>query len=298
LFFVLSGLLMTQVLFVQKTDFGTFYRRRVARVFPSVAVYLLTITAFFGLTGNKIDWRELLPAATFTNNYFVTENWTMPLGHIWSLSVEEHSYVILSIVAYWCRMRAGNGVKPFILAMVAILVAIAVYSLSPHPFSPKYSHRTEVACFGIFTSGFLALAFARSKFRMTAYWIAPLALVAGLLAHWWSVPAPLSLIIAPGAFALAANTISSAPRWFVLALEFSWLRRLGMYSFSIYLWQQPFYQLYHHFGLSPFLGLAFSLGSGWVAFHLIENPARLYLNRRWGARRAVVTAAECEVSFR
>jgi peptidoglycan/LPS O-acetylase OafA/YrhL len=296
LFFVLSGLLMAQVLFVQRTDFRTFYRRRVARVFPSVAVYVVTVTIVFLLVGHRVVWAEVLSAVTFTNNYFVIEKWAMPFGHIWSLSVEEHSYVILSLAAYWCRLRGGRELTAVMLIVIVILVAIAIYSLVPHADNLNYSLRTEVASFGIFASGLLALSSARLKTHMTSWWIAPMALIVGILAHWWSVPTPLRLTVGAGAFALAVNTISSAPRWFILALEFSWLRRLGMYSFSLYLWQQPFYQLSRHFGLSPFLGVTFSLVAGWIAFYLIENPARSYLNRQWGAK-PTAAAVECKGDF-
>ena len=34
LFFVLSGLLMTRILFVQKVPLALFYQRRIARIFP------------------------------------------------------------------------------------------------------------------------------------------------------------------------------------------------------------------------------------------------------------------------
>ncbi|MEH6437272.1 acyltransferase family protein [Massilia sp. DD77] len=294
LFFVLSGLLMARVLFVQRTDFGTFYRRRIARVFPSVAVYLAVMTAIWTLSGQGFSEVELLAAMTFTNNYIGVELGAMPFGHIWSLSVEEHSYVILSLAAYWCRARGHRGLSAMALILAVILGAIAVYSFVPAAHNSRFSLRTEVASFGIFASGFVFLALAGKSIRWNTAWIAPAALLVGVAAHWWSVPTGLRIIVGWGAFALAVNFMAAAPGWFIALFESIWLRRLGVYSFSLYLWQQPFYLLSRHSGLPPVLGFACSLLVGWAAFHLVENPARVYLNKRWGARPRPVIDSEAE----
>jgi peptidoglycan/LPS O-acetylase OafA/YrhL len=298
LFFVLSGLLMAQVLFVQRTDFGSFYRRRISRVVPSVVVYLAAITAVFALTGNQVSSSELLSAATFTNNYFVATRWTMPFGHIWSLSVEEHSYVLLSLAAFWCRARGGRGLHAIAVIVSAMLLAIAVYSLVPGAQAPNFYLRTEVASFGIFCSGFLALLVTQGRYALARAWIAPAALAAGIAAHWWSVPIELRVVLGAGGLAVALNAMAYAPRWLLAIFEFSWLRTLGRYSFSIYLWQQPFYQLTYRSGLPPVLGLLLSLIAGWAAFHLIEDPARLYLNKRWGARARMDSYPESAIISR
>lgn len=294
LFFVLSGLLMARVLFIQQTDFATFYRRRISRVFPSVAAYLALISVIWLLTGQGVSQVELLAAMTFTNNYIGVELGDMPFGHIWSLSVEEHSYVILSLAAFWCRSRGRRGLSAIALIVAFILFAVGVYSLVPGATSPRFALRTEVASFGIFASGLVCLALAEKKIGLQRAWIAPLALLAGLLAHWWSLPTGFRIIAGWGAFAVAVNALAAAPRWFLALFEASWLRQLGVCSFSLYLWQQPFYMLSRHHGLPPLLGLLLSLLAGWAAFRLIEDPARVYLNARWGAKPRVVIDPESE----
>ncbi|MGO4475093.1 acyltransferase family protein [Massilia sp. 2TAF26] len=292
LFFVLSGLLMANVLFVKEVGFGTFYRRRVARVFPSVAVYLAVILGVWVVTGQPISATEFLSALTFTNNYFVVDRWVMPLGHIWSLSVEEHSYVILSLAALWCRTHEGRGRSAIGLILAVIIAAIAVYTLVPSAKVSGYHSHTEVASLGIFAAGFIFLSMTEGGVRLSRPWVSPIALMIGGAAYWWSVPPGLRLIAGPIAFAVAINGMAGAPGWYRSIFEFGWLRRLGTCSFSLYLWQQPFYQLYRHHGMSPVLGLILASTAGWAAFHLIEHPARLYLNKRWGAKPGVVIDPE------
>lgn len=292
LFFALSGHLMTWALFVKGMDIRVFYRRRISRVMPSIVVYLALITGFFLVTGQQIVLGELLPALTFTNNYFVTSDWTMPFGHIWSLSVEEHAYIVLALAACWCRWRGTDATRTIALILCVILVAIAVYAFVPGLQARGASLRTEQASFGIFMAGLVLLASRDGGLRGAAVWIAPVALLLGIAAHWWSVPASVRIVASGTAFALSINTMHAAPEWFRSLLEWSWLRRLGLYSYSIYLWQQPMYQLCRDIDLAPELGLALALLAGWVAFHLVERPLRSWLNSGWAAESGAPVGAK------
>lgn len=104
-FFVLSGLLMCRLLFIKKVPIKTFYQRRIARIFPAHFTYLFLILCYFFISGKEINWSETLMAGLFINKYFQGEigHTVMPFGHIWSLSVEEHSYIVLSLIAIAMR---------------------------------------------------------------------------------------------------------------------------------------------------------------------------------------------------
>jgi peptidoglycan/LPS O-acetylase OafA/YrhL len=69
------------------------------------------------------------------------------------------------------------------------------------------------------------------------------------------------------------------------------LRMLGLWSFSIYVWQQPFYLLSKYHGMPHVLGLALAVACGVASFYLVEQPSRTWLNRRF-ARPQAATAAE------
>lgn len=284
LFFVLSGLLMARVLFIQKLDIRTFYRRRIARVFPSITVYIAVIVTVFLSSGIPLAFAELIAAMTFTNNYIVISDWTMPFGHIWSLSVEEHSYVILTVAACWCRWRKDSGLRTLGFILSIILSAVVFYSIWSDTDAESWHLRTEVASFGIFSSGFIFLAAMPERYAFTKAWIAPTALVIGILAHWWSVPHQARVILGWGALALSINTMDAAPRWFLMIFESTVLRVMGIYSFSLYLWQQPFYQLVADDEFSPILGMVSSLAAGGIAYYLVENPIRIYLNSHWAKK--------------
>lgn len=137
---------------------------------------------------------------------------------------------------------------------------------------------TEVAAFGILVSGFLLLAFRERPLALPPFAV-PLLVALGIAAYWWRIVPPATLVIGCSAFAVTLNVLDGSPGLFRTVLEFRLLRQLGIWSYSLYLWQQPFYMLVKREGLSAPLALACSLAVGIAAFYLVENPARTWLNR-------------------
>jgi peptidoglycan/LPS O-acetylase OafA/YrhL len=287
LFFVLSGFLMARILFLRPVPIPIFYKRRFARVFPSVYFFIPAIIVAYAVLGLPLDWRESAAAASFTINYFPGKPAAavMPFGHIWSLCVEEHSYVILSLVALahragWLRARTAVG----LLALAWAGFGVWYWLTYPraHLAFDRWMH-TEVAAFGIFASAWLLLRLDGVAIRRVPTLAFAALVAAGVLAHWWSVPLPVTSVIGLGAFALAVNLLHATPALVHAALSVAPLRQLGLWSFSLYLWQQPFYLQVRHHGMDPLLGTGLALAAGVASYYLLEKPARTWLNRRWGA---------------
>lgn len=98
LFYVLSGFLITGILLEVREQpnrpaaLGTFYARRVLRIFP--AFYLTLLLAWWA---DVPPLRETLlwHAAYLSNVQIVlTESWPGAISHFWSLAVEEQFYVL------------------------------------------------------------------------------------------------------------------------------------------------------------------------------------------------------------
>ena len=69
LFFVLSGLLMAGLLFIQKTPIDVFYKRRISRIVPALFFFLCFIIFDFAATSRQIDWLEFSAATLLIKNY-------------------------------------------------------------------------------------------------------------------------------------------------------------------------------------------------------------------------------------
>ena len=290
-FFVLSGLLMAQLLFVEQVPLKRFYQRRIARIFPAVYAFLAIITLIWLALGRTVDWEEAWRAALFVNNYLPGDA-DMPFGHIWSLSVEEHSYVVLSLAALLvARTRVRGDHATFILALACILVT-AGYCLSARHSALYFALlRSEAAALGIMLSAFLLLALRRMTLPTIPGWLIALLALGGIALHWWSLHPLLGAAGGVAAFALAVNLLPYAPGLAQRVLALRPLCLLGTWSFSIYLWQQPFYLLAEHGAMPAAAALALSIAAGCASYYVLEQPARRWLNARWGQRRSVLQSA-------
>lgn len=287
LFFVLSGFLMSRILFIDAVPISIFYKRRISRIFPAVFCFILITVSAYAIGGMQIEWREVAAASGFLINYFPGSPGAavMPFGHIWSLCVEEHSYVLLSVIAVASRARY-IGAKPAVAAfsLCFVIIGLVYYTNydGTHFEFDRWIH-SEVSAFGIFISAFLLMQKDVSKRATVPFLVIPGLILFGLATHWWSVPVPIRTFVGISAFALAVNLVERAPPLINSVLAFPPLRKLGLYSFSIYLWQQPFYLIVHRTNMPKSVGLTLAILIGIASFYSIEKPARNYLNRKWRA---------------
>lgn len=266
LFFVLSGVLMARILFEQRTPIGKFYRRRISRIIPALWIFFALVIPLSIWTGHRISEHELVGLVTFTRTYMQPPIWnmTVPVSNTWSLNVEEHCYLLLSLVALLAfRSR-------LVIATLAALtlVSMAVHRHFDHSPDMPWLLTTECAATGLLASAAIRLYCVRVPF-----W-APLLLALPCYlsqAHW-----TLQAIVAPVLLALAVNNVGAAP-WAVRPLSWRPLCWLGLISYSVYLWQQPFYRAH----LPYHVGLVLAIAVGASSFYFLESPVRLWLNENW-----------------
>ena len=279
---------MTRLLFIRRMPIKTFYRRRISRILPAHLAFIAIVTLFLTFAEKKISIAEIIAAAIFVNNYFgnAVGQSVMPFGHIWSLSVEEHSYIILSLVAALCLRRTVPSFS--CIAALTLLCIIFATTYASTFDGPKLNFelwiRTEVAAYGILLSGALLMvtelrgAAVLPGFGKSAV---PTLLAIAVVAHWWSSPPLSQLMIGVSALAVAINILPYSHEAVKRFLSMQPLRLLGVWSFSLYLWQQPFYLSYHKGAMSLTTALLLTFVAGVGSHYCIEKPFRSYLNRTW-----------------
>ena len=152
LFFVLSGFLITGILWDAKADahyFRTFYARRLLRIFPlyygALFVGLVLLPWLQPVSDPKyaMTMQHQIWLWTYTSNFY--ESWSgraLPLyGHFWTLAVEEQFYLIWPFVVLWSGRRTlmaictvcflGAFLCRLTLLEVGADPALAVLRLSP-----------------------------------------------------------------------------------------------------------------------------------------------------------------------
>lgn len=130
LFFVLSGFLITGILYDGRNEpnyFRNFYMRRVLRIFP--LYYGVLVLVFFVapliplLRGQTLDYlldRQVWAWLYGVNVYIALQGeWSLSyLDHFWSLAVEEHFYLFWPLVVFLLAQR------PRILIVVCLATAL------------------------------------------------------------------------------------------------------------------------------------------------------------------------------
>lgn len=281
IFFCLSGLLMSNLLFVKRVPLVQFYKRRISRILPAFVLFVTVVYSVAAVQGVGRGWDEIVSTLLFLRTYLPDHpdiwNTGLPIGHLWSLNVEEHSYVLLSLLTLVAVLR---GREAWVLGAISAVVMglYYVYETSPRFANTSFEIRTEIAAsFLLVSAGYFLV-----RHRVAPHvrpWMPLAALViasAGYLphAHWW-----VSAIVSPLCLAFCVNHLELTPAGVRQVLTWAPLRRFGIWSYSIYLWQQPFFA--HKASLPAGTAVFGALLAGLASFYLLENPCREWINRRW-----------------
>jgi peptidoglycan/LPS O-acetylase OafA/YrhL len=283
LFFVLSGRLMADLLFRKRTPIPTFFYRRFTRVLPLSLMFVFTAWIAFPPGPLFLPDKAALASAAMVVNYTQLFGLSAPVtDHYWSLCVEEHSYLALAAIALLLR-RAGRdkGRWPAViclgLAALMMLNGVRLW-LATHNYYMTY-WRSDVRAASIFLSVGLRVLYLNGRLAfMRQAWVPLIAFVLGLACNYHRLPEPLKYSLGTLGIAVAVNTLEQAPAWarrFLSSRAIGWV---GVISYSLYIWQQPFFYSIDHYGALPMAAFAFAVAV--LSFYLDENPIRMNLNQR------------------
>lgn len=287
IFFVLSGLLMSRILFIKRVPLKIFYKRRISRVFPVFVIFLSLIYLLSYVFGLSSEYKNYFYSLFFMRSYFpaTPDLWHtgIPIGHIWSLNVEEHCYILLSLITL-LRVFRGREFIPLLGLGVGAIVLHYLYIKFPSFASQNYQIKTEIVASHILLSAGYYLVKANFD-RFVMSWMPVGTFILAIccysnLAPWYS-----AWLFSPFLLAFTVNHLDRIPDFFKTILSNKQLQLLGVWSYSIYLWQQPFYYYGVKFGSGfSMFGLILLIPVMFVAllsFYYVENPLRKYLNNHW-----------------
>src|SRR5579875_1673043 len=210
-FFVLSGYLITDLLVAAirtrgARSFGQFWVRRARRLLPALFVMLLVTVAWATvLDRSQLPSlrSDLLPAVFYYSNwwyifhhvsYFAQYGPQSPLGHLWSLAIEEQFYLVWPFVLLaavrWVRSRRVLVIGSLVLAAGSAIEMALLFV--PYSDPTRVYDGTDTRAFELLVGAALAFAWPRST-RVAA--ITPRArtvlevaggcALAGILAMYW-----------------------------------------------------------------------------------------------------------------
>jgi len=285
-FFVLSGMLMSNILFVDRMPLKDFYIRRFSRVIPGLVVFLLGALVISLLVGYDFKLVEFLASLFFVRTYFPVQpeyySTVLPIGHLWSLSVEEHSYVIFSLISV--VLLAYRQVAALLFSIYAFSLVICWYyyfSVPADQFEATLIRTESAIGFIAFSAGY-NLVRKYSDIKVGGF--VPVAcIILAFFCYVRVLPIWMTFTFCPLLLGIAINHLLDSASIVRRAMRFAPLRWLGIVSFSVYLWQQVFYKLYYVLPGGLLTGLILSIIVGMGSYFLVEKPARRYINTRWSS---------------
>ena len=253
-FFGISGLLICSKLLEEESRCGQisvkgFYVRRFFRILPAALFYLLVVAilgAFQVIPLLTIDWfgslfffRNYLMLLEYLQHSPLAMHWYT--GHFWSLSMEEHFYLVLPAI-----LVSFKRVRLWVLGGLALAVALW-RSVLAHLMHSNYqlTFRTDTHVDALLIPAMIALAlypFMRNKAakRYIPAWSFPvfigmqILLLTAKIPFSWTLRAVLIPLLILST-ALHPNAIPGS------ILESKPVRWIGWISYSLYLWQQLFF---------------------------------------------------------
>ena len=323
IFFGLSGFLITSLLVEESHLHGRinllqFWRRRLKRLMPAIVALLLGVNVISLFVQPAGLYSQL--GADTTSSLFFFANWhfivsqfnyfqyfklSSPLGHMWSLSIEEQFYWVWPPFL-WFVLRRNVSVWTLVALTIAIGVAsqaLVLFELAHQASTSRIYYGSDTHLQGLVWGAGAAFLFARVRrqggtsalvARLLAT-LSPIALVVILMcAH---TIGSNSSFLNHGAFVLVAICVSvillylSTSPTSMMARLFSWrpVVFVGQISFSLYLWHYPIFRFItrnniHQAHYSLFaVRVAVTIIVATISFFVIERPLRRSKlpNRPW-----------------
>ena len=316
-FFVISGFLISRIIFAEcaagQFSLLRFYERRAKRILPALLVVVAFVGAWGWMRSDPAQFREIgahmMGNAYFTVNfwlirqategYFATDALSKPLLHLWSLSIEEQFYLIWALlvpVLFFFRTKVVG------LGIVAIFFASLAYCLILTPINPvdafylPWTRGWELALGALlaFREVFLLTRLPYPSRKMANAGAAlGVALMLGtylFMKETDSFPGWRALLPTAGCALVIASPGSS---WATTLLRNRVASFFGATSYPLYLWHWPLFAFARGTpGVHPTAPVMLTLGAlavllSAVTYRFIERP----LDGPFHARRNAVALA-------
>ncbi len=172
LFFVLSGFLISGILYDSLQDdhfFRKFYARRALRILP-LYYGVIAVYAIVGLLQHRSSHGELLSLTLYLQNtsliaqpiFYYTGPLLLPLGHFWSLAIEEQFYLVWPLLVF--LLRTSTRLLIFCFALILLCPVLRYFPLS-HEVPFFFVHASTIYRADSLVAGGALSFFLRTRWR-------------------------------------------------------------------------------------------------------------------------------------
>jgi peptidoglycan/LPS O-acetylase OafA/YrhL len=307
-FFVISGYLITKMLLVEREKRGNislrnFYLRRLFRIFPVFYLYIIVMIVLkvFFIPALFENYTIVGFASLYLWNYVhvfnihasASDHVTSIFGHFWSLAIEEQFYLIWPIMLIKLNVGTLKKVVIILILITPLLRAAAFFLIPGDRGKPDImillagGNSILIGCFGalientnFFKEKLLNVIYNKSLIFFTAIF---LFIISPLLAVYLRAP-----YIVPVGNTLISVCILILLFWLVYVpskisdfFNTKAMVHLGLLSYSIYVWQQPFLNGETHFWFNRFpQNIPLIFATAYISYYVVEMPV-LKLKKRF-----------------
>lgn len=303
-FFVISGFLITTLLLKERSrtqdiSLERFYIRRLLRIFPVAYLFLGVVVCLNIGFGLQITPLSFASAALYLKNFHCLSGTDWQTGHFWSLAVEEQFYLVFPFILRYNYKLFVRVVIGFILLQPLVNI-FAYHGGSNTGFQLALVDVTGRGttyilwgslCAILYYKGIIPDALLR-RFRFAAPFLL-LAVIATEARGILNFPGKETIDLYVNAPLLCAVLLLSLQPggWFYGFLNNRFVARVGVLSYSLYIWQQlfthnqPWAHAFPHAD-SPWINLPALAVTASVSYYCFEKKF-LRLKERFEGRRPV-----------
>ena len=308
LFFVLSGFLITRLLVDEidatgRIDLSRFYLRRLLRLTPALLLLLAAYLLIAPWLWPQLEFMSHVRDAALVGFYLSDYSqafWQNPkvLIHTWSLSVEEHFYLIWPF-AVLLLVRIRLRWRLVVLFGIYLLASgWRIYEYETLGWDATY-YRFDTRISGLVCGALLATALRHRELiseraANAAGLVASAALTVCLSIGYWR--APWSLVFMTNLAHIAAVgfliSVSTRDSWVSSVLSAPPLVSVGIISYGMYLWHYPaaiyLRELYPSYVTGPIV-LGFAIVMATISYLTVERPLQRYRRSLGGYQPSAAT---------
>ena len=307
IFFVISSFLIIGILLndLEKNRFSLkrFYFKRIMRTFPAFYFYLF-LTGVFLYSINIFEWEQFWRSIFYIENYHPRNNWTKVqwfVGHSWSLAVEEQFYIISSLifVLFQKNLLQKKSLNRIFFFTMIISPLLRLSYIFFNEFLPDFlifsgGRSFETVADALAVGGIIVLNKNQIKSsrifkylcKNIIYCVLLIIITELLRSHLIPKEYSFKLKVIYQLFGqtlgniligiIILNVIEYKPKKSIVykLLNNKLSIKIGLLSYSIYLWQQVWLYNWEIHLIYKYLGIIFS---ALVSYYMIERP---FLNFR------------------
>jgi peptidoglycan/LPS O-acetylase OafA/YrhL len=298
-FFVISGFLITSLLLrdIEAGDFSIieFYERRARRILPALFFVLAVTTALAFLVFLPVDLgnygKSLIATTAFGSNVFFWKEFgyfdraaeLKPLLHTWSLAVEEQFYIVFPLLLWLISRMGRRRVIPILVSCLCASLLLSVLAIIRWPAAGFYLPATrawELLSGALLAAGAMPTV-ANTRVRNSLSIVGILLILGsvvfiniGMAFPGWAAAVPClgaALIIHAS---LSGGAVGNR------LLQWKPLVRIGLVSYSLYLWHWPLlvlakYAANRELNLPELVAIILMTGGlSFVSWRYVERPFR------------------------